>query len=179
LPCYSPYYWPDVIVQYNLFLILYTLHLIQILIGTLLITSKICCFPVCFITSTDHITATSHTLLNTDNFCQWQCDVLVVKKALVKTVHPKKVSHQYNYFKLHWSYLHFSERRAVGWYILTTDVLIFRIPQIRKYIYVITIIIHVIRHYYYYYCCYILCLWHYDACIGLGQHTAWWLYNGS
>jgi hypothetical protein len=99
------------------------------------------------------------------------------KNIIVKIVHPKKVSHQYNYFKLHWSYLHFSERRAVRWYILTTDILIFWIPQIRKYIYVITIVTHVIRHYYYYYI--ILSVWHSDASIGLGQHTAWWLYNGS
>jgi hypothetical protein len=109
LPCYSSYYWSDIIVHYNLFLLLYTLHLIQILIGTLPIVSKICSFPVFFIMSTNQITVTSHMMLNTDNFCHWQCNVLVVKKALVKIVHPKKVSHQYNYFKLHWRYLHFSQ----------------------------------------------------------------------
>jgi len=108
LPCYSPCYWPNVIVQHNMFLLSYTLHLIQILIGTLPIMRIICCFPVFFITSTNHITATSHMMLNTDNFCHWQCDVLVVKKAWVKIVQ-KKVSHQYSYFKLQWSYLHFSE----------------------------------------------------------------------
>lgn len=159
MPCYSPYYWPDIIVQYNLVLLLYTLHLIQVLIGTLPIMSKICSFPVFFITSTNDITATSHMMLNMDNFCHWQCDVLVVKKALVKTVRPKKVSYQYNYFKLQWSYLHFSERCAVGWYILTTDILIFRIPQIRKYIYVITMVTHVIRHYYYYYIIVFMAFW--------------------
>lgn len=178
MPCYSPYYWPNVIVQHNMFLLLYTLHLIQILIGTLPIMRKICSFPVFFITSTNHITATSHMMLNTDNFCHWQCDVLVVKKAWVKIVQKKSLT---NTVTLSYSEVTFIfQRRAVGWYILTTDILIFWIPQIRKYIYVITIVTHVIRHYYYYYYYYIiLSLWHSDASIGLGQHTTWCSCNGS